>query len=40
MPAPVIGPEGQPIVPAPAAALVPGGLVPTPTPPRRRQLSH
>src|SRR5438874_7783125 len=33
MPAPVIGPEGQPIVPAPAAALVPGGLVPTPTPP-------
>jgi len=33
MPAPVIGPEGQPIVPAPAAALVPSGLVPTPTPP-------
>ncbi len=32
MPAPVIGPEGQPIVPAPAAALVPGALE-TPTPP-------
>jgi RNA polymerase primary sigma factor len=40
MPAPVIGPEGQPIVPAPAAALVPGGLVPTPTPPAPPAISN
>jgi RNA polymerase primary sigma factor len=33
MPAPVIGPDGQPIVPAPAALPVPGALVQTPTPP-------
>src|SRR5947209_9977463 len=33
MPAPVIGPDGQPIVPAPAAVPVPGALVQTPTPP-------
>jgi RNA polymerase primary sigma factor len=33
MPAPVIGPDGQPIVPAPAAVPVPGALAQTPTPP-------
>jgi RNA polymerase primary sigma factor len=33
MPAPVIGPDGQPIVPAPAAVPVLGALVQTPTPP-------
>jgi RNA polymerase primary sigma factor len=33
MPAPVIGPEAQPIVPAPAALPVSGALVQTPTPP-------
>jgi RNA polymerase primary sigma factor len=48
MPAPVIGPDGQPIVPAPPAVPVPGALAQTPTPPtpppspprlsRRRQL--
>ena len=31
--APVIGPDGQPIVPAPAAVPVPGALAQTPTPP-------
>ena len=41
MPAPVIGPDGQPIVPAPAAVPVPGALaqtrrrrLPPPSPPR------
>ena len=33
MPAPVIGPDGQPIVPAPPAVPVPGALAQTPTPP-------
>src|SRR5207302_8318044 len=33
MPAPVIGPDGQPIVPAPAALPVPGALVQTPPAP-------
>src|SRR5260221_5583903 len=33
MPAPVIGPDGQPIVPAPAAVPVPGALAQSPTPP-------
>src|SRR5947209_2288269 len=33
MPAPVIGPDGQPILPAPAAVPVPSALVQTPTPP-------
>src|SRR5262249_51138629 len=33
MPAPVIGPDGQPIVPAPAAVPVPGALAQTSTPP-------
>jgi RNA polymerase primary sigma factor len=33
MPAPVTGPDGQPIVPAPAAVPVPGALAQTPTPP-------
>src|SRR2546427_12938490 len=33
LPAPVIGPDGQPIVPAAAAVPVPGALAQTPTPP-------
>src|SRR5262249_26762169 len=33
MPAPMIGPDGQPIVPAPPAVPVPGALAQTPTPP-------
>ncbi len=33
MPAPVIGPDGQPIVPPAAAVPVPGALAQTPTPP-------
>src|SRR5438046_1603146 len=33
MPAPVIGPDGQPIVPAPPAVPAPGALAQTPTPP-------
>src|SRR6266446_2127209 len=33
MPAPVIGPDGQPIVAAPGAPPVPGALAQTPTPP-------
>src|SRR2546430_13155036 len=33
VPAPVIGPDGQPIVPAAAAVPVPGALAQTPTPP-------
>src|SRR3989449_328944 len=33
MPAPVVGPDGQPIVPAPPAVPVPGALAQTPTPP-------
>src|SRR5260370_39699364 len=36
MPAPVIGPDGQPIVPAPAAS-VPGALAQTPAPPAAPQ---
>src|SRR6516165_9536976 len=33
MPAPVIGPDGQPIVPEPGAVPVPGALAQTPAPP-------
>jgi RNA polymerase primary sigma factor len=39
MPAPAIGPDGQPIAPAPAAVPVPDALAQTPTPPAPPQSS-